>query len=168
MRWLPNERQLYLEEKQLSCHAWVISYSMHSRVSLGVPIVAQWIENPNRIHEEVVLFLASFSGLRIWCCHDYGIASSCSCNLTPSSETSICLRCSPKKNRKEKKRVSPVPRKNILKLIWVFKKLWNWNIPIGSSFLCFKIYLTNLILFMNLANFRNHDPLKRGLTYSMI
>ena len=60
--------------------------------------------------------LASLSGLRIWYCHELwcrlqlrlrsgvavAVASSCSSNSTPSLETSICLGCGPKKQKKKK------------------------------------------------------------------
>ena len=36
---------------------------------IGVPIVAQWVKNPTSVHEDECSILASFSGLRIWCCH---------------------------------------------------------------------------------------------------
>ena len=61
---------------------------------------------------------ASFSGLQIWHCHELWCrsqswlrsciavavaqASSCSSNLTPNLGTSICHRCSPKKEKKKK------------------------------------------------------------------
>ena len=35
-----------------------------------VPIVAQCVKNPPRIHEDGVLSLALLSGLSIWCCHE--------------------------------------------------------------------------------------------------
>ena len=42
-----------------------------------------------------VLFLASFSGLRIWCCCDCGVGRQLQLRLDLG--TSICHRCSPKK-----------------------------------------------------------------------
>ena len=48
----------------------------------GVPIVAQWVKNPTRIHEDAV---ASLSELRIWHCLELSNRSSCRYGLDPAS-----------------------------------------------------------------------------------
>ena len=67
--------------------------------------------------------LASLSGSGTWCCHELWCrsqtrlgsrvavamvqAGSCSSNSTPSLGTSMCLKCSPKKEKKKKKEEFP-------------------------------------------------------------
>ena len=69
-----------------------------------------------------IWFLASISGLRIWCCHNLwwrsqiqpgsgaavAVASSCSSHLTPGLGTSICCKWSCKKKKLTKAR-GPLP-----------------------------------------------------------
>ena len=69
-------------------------------MSEGFAIVAQQAKNLTSIHEEAVEFLASLSKLKIWCC----CGSGCSSDSTPSLDTSICHRCSPKREKKKNER----------------------------------------------------------------
>ena len=46
------------------------NFILKSILSVGVPVVAQWLTNPTRNHEVWVRSLASLSGLRIWCCSE--------------------------------------------------------------------------------------------------
>ena len=81
----------------------------------GVPILAQGIKNPTNIHEDAGS-IPGLSGLKIQRCRELwwrsqtwlgsgtavAAAGSCSSNLTPSLETSICHRYGPKKAKKKK------------------------------------------------------------------
>ena len=88
-------------------------------IILGAPVVAQQKRIrlvPMRLR---VRSLASLSGLRIQCCRELWYrsqtrlgscvvvavvsASSCSSNWTPSLGSSICHRCSPKKQKQKQK-----------------------------------------------------------------
>ena len=89
-----------------------------SRLLEGVPVVAQWLANLTRIHENVGLILALLSGLKIWCCHELwcmsqmqlgsGVAvavvqaSGQNSDLTASLGTSMCHGRGPKKKTKKK------------------------------------------------------------------
>ena len=102
-----------------------VLFSTVLKMSLGVPILAQWKRIWLWSMRTQVQSLASLSGLRIWCCRkqwcrfhtqlrsDMAVAvvqaSSCSSNLIPSLGTSICHRGSPKKEKEKKKVVRRVP-----------------------------------------------------------
>ena len=102
-----------------------------------------------RIQLETMRFqvqsLASFSGLRIWHCHDLrcrsqtwlgsGIAvavavvqaGSCSSDQTPSLGTSICCGCGPKKTKDKKK------KKSIQPLVYYFSSIGGKNEWVGKE-----------------------------------
>ena len=81
---------------------------------VGVPLVAQQLMNPTRIHKDVGLIPGLTQWVKdscccgLWCRSESllrsGIAvvyaSTCSSDLTPNLGTSIWQRCSPKKNKK--------------------------------------------------------------------
>ena len=46
------------------------SHSFKNSVKNGVPVMAQWLTNPTRNHEDAGSILALLSGLRIWCCSE--------------------------------------------------------------------------------------------------
>ena len=87
---------------------------------VGVPIVAQWLQNLTIIHRTWVRSLVLLSGLRIWRCHELWCRSQTwlgshisvaliqaggySSDWTPGLGTSVCHRCSPKKTKRQKKR----------------------------------------------------------------
>ena len=94
-----------------------VTYHYHTAVEMankqGVLVVAQWKWIWLESMRLWVWSLASLSGLRIWCCCELQCrsqmwlgphvpvavaqAGSCSSDLTPRLGTSICLRCSPKR-----------------------------------------------------------------------
>ena len=94
----------------------IISFALFKKVSLGVPVVAQWKQIWLVSMRTQVWSLASPSGLRIQLCHELWCrsqmqlgfdvamaaawASGYSSDLTPSLETSICRKCCPKKTNK--------------------------------------------------------------------
>ena len=53
--------------------------------------------------------LALLSGSRIWCCGDLWHRPAAEHHSTPRLETSICCRCSPKKQKKEKNLIKVMP-----------------------------------------------------------
>ena len=79
--------------------------------------MAQWVKDPNGIHEDLGSPLALLSGLSIQCCLELQrrsqmelrssvavaeavpVAGSCSSDLTPSLGNFICRGCAPKKKQ---------------------------------------------------------------------
>ena len=59
-----------------------------------IPGLAAWVEDP-------ALLQAVASAAQIQCCPCRGCGIGCSSDLTPSLETPICHRCSPKKEEKK-------------------------------------------------------------------
>ena len=93
---------------------------------MGVPIVAQgkpiWLGTMKLR----VRFLASLSGLQIWCCCGCGVSLSYKSDSAPSLGTSLCHRYSPEKKkrteRKEKRKITRYVYKlpiTLLKYIFV-------------------------------------------------
>ena len=73
---------------------------------------------------------------QIWCCCGCGVGLSCSSNLTPSLETSICCRCSYKKTKNKKN-----PKNEILcpGFLWNFYQLNGACCPIlhtARTYIC--------------------------------
>ena len=85
------------------------------KMEISPPVVGQWVKNSTLSLWDWVWFLASLSQLKnwhshscsvsadavqIWCCCGCDTSNRCSSNLTPTSGTSICHRCSHKKKKK--------------------------------------------------------------------
>ena len=101
--------------------AYASSFFPVKKSQIGVPYVAQWKQIWLGTMRLWVQSLASFSGLRIWQCHELwctsqmwprsgvtvavAVSSSCSSDSTPSLGTSICCGFSPKKEKKKKSQI---------------------------------------------------------------
>ena len=91
---------------------WNAFKQTNSYLRTGVSDVAQWLVNPASIHEDAGLILASLSGLRIQRCHElwYRLkmwlwgrpTAAVPIGRTPSLGTSMCRRCSPKRQKRQK------------------------------------------------------------------
>ena len=113
---------------------WNAFKQTNSYLRTGVSVVAQWLVNPASIHEDAGLILASLSGLRIQRCHElwYRLkmwlwgrpAAAVPIGRTPSQETSIWCRCSPKKPKNKTKQNKKNPKKEPV----LFKQLFLGNI----------------------------------------
>ena len=113
-------------------------------VSFQVSVMAQWKRIQLGSMRMQVQSLASFSGLRIWHCHElwcksqtqlrYGIAvvvvqaSGYSSNSAPNLGTPICHRCGPKKKKRKKKEIVSFISMTFFKhfkILSVFMIYWN-------------------------------------------
>ena len=106
---------------------------MDEKEKYGDPAVAQWVKNLPAVAWAVVKTqvqsLALHSGLRIWCCHSYGVGHSCGFDSIPDLGTSISQKEKEKKRKEGSERGRRERRKgdrkrkicSIIGTRWIFR-----------------------------------------------
>ena len=110
------------------------NWKRYLKKSWGVHVVAQQIQTQLVSKRMQVGSLASFSGSRIWCCHElwcrlhmqlrFGVAvvyaGNCSSDLTPSLGIWIWHGCGPEKKKKKEKKSCNIPNKTFFFSVLIF------------------------------------------------